>query len=753
MTSASYAQRQYVTPLLLELYCNGNDTQNISEVLVDRENKLWVDKDTLHQCYLEPTPSQKQHYQQKDYYLLESKQGEKYKINTKESSLNIVTPLNSKSTQDFNLNRPSLVKIRPQMSGFYLNYDFTALREKLSDTNSVSGLTSFNYFNHYGVGQMDYLLQNNSDDNKAVRLDTNWTLDQPEKIASWRFGDSITSTDIWTGAVRFGGIQYATNFATQPNFVTFPLPSVKGQAVVPTSVDLYLNNQLLNSQSVNAGAFDIQGLPVITGAGNLVVQTKDITGKQTVIAVPYYASPTLLQKNLVDFSYELGAIREDYGLESNNYSDPLGVLTYKRGITNNFTAGLHSEILKDKQNIGLSGAYLLDDFAIVNTATAVSEHDGHTGGLMLAGIQRETTRYNLGIQAQSASKQFWQVGLMDDQLAPKFTIQSNASLISSCYGSVGVSYTNRIGRSEPNLAIATLSYSKNLAKRLYLNANILKQYGSTHNKEIFIALVYSPSPDYTASISASDDQLTGKQGTVQFSKNLPTNTGYGYNLSQSAGSNPQTQADVIAQSDYGQYQARYAHVNDTDNYEINTNGSVILFNQQVRAARRVTDSFALVNLPGQQNIPIYFSNQLITTTNRNGYAFIPNIRAYQENNISIHPDELPINTTIESAEEVVKPYYHSGVLVTFSVATTVNYEITLVSKNNKPVAPGSEVYIPALDKYFPVGYDGQVFIVADKPLSSIAGKVTTKHHQCRFNQSLDSLKQTNFLNIGLVRCG
>ncbi len=55
-----------------------------------------------------------------------------------------------------------------------------------------------------------------------------------------RFGDAYNETGLWGRAVDFGGIQWGTNFNTQPSFITFPLPSVSGQALVPSVVDLYV---------------------------------------------------------------------------------------------------------------------------------------------------------------------------------------------------------------------------------------------------------------------------------------------------------------------------------------------------------------------------------------------------------------------------------------------------------------------------------------------------------------------------------
>ncbi|WP_338009660.1 fimbria/pilus outer membrane usher protein [Rickettsia australis] len=58
--------------------------------------------------------------------------------------------------------------------------------------------------------------------------------------------------------------------------------------------------------------FDITNIPVITGRGDLIVKTQDITGKVQTITIPYYASPSLLRPGLSNFSYEAGFQRQNF---------------------------------------------------------------------------------------------------------------------------------------------------------------------------------------------------------------------------------------------------------------------------------------------------------------------------------------------------------------------------------------------------------------------------------------------------------
>ncbi len=102
----------------------------------------------------------------------------------------------------------------------------------------------------------------------TARLDTTWTRDFPDRMATLRVGDSISTPGPWGRAVRFGGLQFGTNFSTQPMLVTTPLLAAQGEAVVPSTVDVFVNGRPIASEQVPPGPFSIDRLPVLTGADN-----------------------------------------------------------------------------------------------------------------------------------------------------------------------------------------------------------------------------------------------------------------------------------------------------------------------------------------------------------------------------------------------------------------------------------------------------------------------------------------------------
>ena len=112
---------------------------------------------------------------------------------------------------------------------------------------------------------------------------------------------------------------------------------------MPSTVDVYVNNALVSRQSVPPGPFSITNIPIVSGTGEAQLVVRDLLGREQVITQPFYGAATLLKEGLADYSYELGAQRQNFGQTSSDYAKALASATYRKGVTESFTAELHGE--------------------------------------------------------------------------------------------------------------------------------------------------------------------------------------------------------------------------------------------------------------------------------------------------------------------------------------------------------------------------------------------------------------------------
>jgi outer membrane usher protein len=311
--------------------------------------------------------------------------------------------------------------------GAYFNYDVFAGRGQAGPTHA-STLLETGLFGRWGSGSSTTLVRHADGRTHGVRLDTTWIYDRPDRMASFRLGDGISGASSWGRAVRVGGVQWATDCATQPGFITFPLPTLSGVATTPSTVEYYVNDTLRLRRNVPDGPFAIQDLPGVTGQGDIRMVVRDMLGREQVVTQPFYASGAILAPGLRDFSYEAGFVRENYGLASNDYGRLAVAGTERRGFSDRFTGELHAEAVGGQQTLGLGANLLAGNAGILSASVAGSRSGQGSGGLVGIGFRHQSRYLGYGFQSQWTSPRFAQLGYQAPDRPPRQTTSGFLSL-------------------------------------------------------------------------------------------------------------------------------------------------------------------------------------------------------------------------------------------------------------------------------------------------------------------------------------
>ena len=407
-----------------------------------------------------------------DFFALDALAGLSYRFDESSQVLTVQAP---PSLFDATLLKGTVANFSapsPASLGGFLNYDVTA-SHTAGETNT-GGALELGGFGSWGTAQTRILALDLNRQASAIRLDTTWTRDQPMQLASLLLGDGISGTSSWGGAIRFGGVQWATNFSTQPGFTSFPLPGMSGEAALPSTVDLYVDNALRMSREVPSGPFSIQDLPVRAGQGDARLVVTDILGREQIITLPFYATPRLLKQGLQDYSYELGFVRRNFGTDSNNYGRALAVGTHRLGITEQFTGEIHGELLDHQQSLGLGGVLMLPAAGVLSGSFAASHSDRGVGGLLELGLQRQGRSFSFGANTQFASQRFAKLGLQPEALAPRHISRVFVNLATSGHGSFTANYTEQAFRDRQGNKILAASYNRKIGRLGNLSASVTR---------------------------------------------------------------------------------------------------------------------------------------------------------------------------------------------------------------------------------------------------------------------------------------
>lgn len=132
--------------------------------------------------------------------------------------------------------------------GALLNYDLHLASTDAGDRQliAITGLRAFAR-QHVLENTAISRLSSWGEDSAYVRLDTQWTWSDQERLLIFTAGDFISGALPWTRATRMGGIQLRRNYSLRPDMITQPLPAFFGEAALPSQVELFVEGSLFLS--------------------------------------------------------------------------------------------------------------------------------------------------------------------------------------------------------------------------------------------------------------------------------------------------------------------------------------------------------------------------------------------------------------------------------------------------------------------------------------------------------------------------
>jgi outer membrane usher protein len=630
--------------------------------------------------------------------------------------------------------------------GATLNYDVTASSTSTLDfgTNPQgvgSGLFDFRAFSPWGVlsnGLLAYVGSNPTGlgGYSAIRLDSTYVYSDPDDLMRYRAGDFISGGLTWTRPVRLGGGQVTSDFSMRPDLVTFPLPVVSGTVAVPSTVDVLVNGNRVLSREIQPGPFQVPQLPVITGAGTVMMTVTNALGRQVTTELPFYASASLLASGLQTFSVEGGLVRRNWGLISNDYGAAAGSATWRRGLSDMFTVEAHAE---GTDGVFMGGAGLVwnaFDLAAVNVAAAVSGGSGGTGTQVTVGLQRLGQPLNLAASATFASFNFADIASANGQPTAQLQINASAGLALGKYGSVSVAY-NGIERAAAMVQtvsaygqffylqpaqsthLISATYSAQVLDNVSLYATAYDDLAGYGGRGVMVGLTVPLGRRSSAGLSASATNQE-RAAQLQASQTADVIGDWGWRLF-GGGSDVNADhefAELQYKSPWGLVLGGVDRLAGQTTFQAEARGAVSYAGGGVFASNRIDDSFAVVDT-GVPGVHVQQENRDAGVTNSAGQVLVPDLRAFELNHLSIDPTDVPVDAAVPYTTREVRPQDRSGVVVRFPIKTSHGALVRLKDEAGRPIPLGSIATLQSSRATAPVGYDGEVYLVDLQPRNEV----------------------------------
>jgi outer membrane usher protein len=591
--------------------------------------------------------------------------------------------------------------------GLFVNYDLSLTRG--SSFHSESIFSEFGIAVGKGIALLNVAGVGNDESHRFMRLETSYTQDSPSDMTVLRVGDSITRPATSLGRpLRFGGIQLATDFRMRPGMVTMPVPTLSGQAALPSTAEIYVNNVLQNSTALPPGPFSITTAPIVTGDGEVLLRVRDIAGREELVSGRFYSSAALLAPGLSDYSVEVGKLRRNYALPDDHYEKPFVSGAYRRGISNTLTLEVGSSLAAGGLGELLgSGAVAFPGVGVASLAVGMSHDQDGSGTNFAVSFERRSRQASFALRSERADSSYRQLGV-----DPVFRLRALDTAFASYrfeeMGTLGLSYTRQQRMLGEALEIISASFSTPASRLGSVIISVLQSRGTENNYAMSVFWSIPIGGDISASLSHISHQRSSDTTVLQAQKNSPYGEGIGWRLQAAA--NAAQQAAVLAQNAYGAVTAEAASFRGESSARIGVSGALVRMNERWFPTRRIAGSYGLVHLPGVQNARVYVDNQFSTRTDSDGYALLPRLRPYVLNHVSLEQSDLPMDMRIDQLIAQPVPGWRSGVVINFAVKKIRAATLRVVDRKGNDIPAGASVRLRGVETSFAVGRDGITYV-------------------------------------------
>lgn len=537
--------------------------------------------------------------------------------------------------------------ILPAQRGGFLNVDLYAFASSDRSTG-LNALTDLGISTQSGLWRTRQV----SDASGLHRLDSQFRHDFTGQMTAIEIGDVISPTTSLSPGVRFGGLSWGSDFSQQPELPTWPLPSLSGDAALPSTAELYIDGQLRQRQQLAAGPYALDNLSGLNGAGDLQVVVRDALGRATRVSQPFYVSPRLLRSGLDEYHVDIGRLREGYAGSNDHYGEGFASGRWRRGLDDSQTLGGRVDALDGRQSAQLEWLRSAANLGLLQMALATS-HDTDSGWGRRGTLGYEWLSVRGSIQAQysAADSRFVELGRVTGALASSARLQTGWRIGNN--SSMNIGWTHEIRRDRSDVILTAASWQQTL---------------SAH-RQLYLSLIHSPESGLASSIGLHEQLTPAQQLNMQLDHRTDLGAGFQLSWVWQPGSSPWStrigvdagshrdaaaNANWLYQGERGQANIGIGHRGDLDSFQGSAAGALAWTGDNLFWTRRQQRGFVVVDA-GTPDVMVYRNQQPAGRTDARGQALIADTLPYHTSEISLLADSIPLATQPGVMEARVKP--------------------------------------------------------------------------------------------------
>ncbi len=548
------------------------------------------------------------------------------------------------------------------------------------------------------------------EETRFVRLETHLDFDDPAHSRRLRLGDSFTAGPQWTRTLRFGGLQWGSDFSLRPDIITSPVPTLTQEVSVPSTVDVFVNGVRRYSNAVVPGPVRLSDLPIVTGANTIRAVITDRSGRRTEVDLPFYAGADLLAKGGGEFSVEAGFPRQNYNLFSNDYGPAFASGSGAYGLSDAITLRGYAVAAENYWAGSVGAAAALGRFITVEGALMGGRAGTEEGWAYYVAASRQTARFNV------AATYVYNYGFTD--LAAWFgyaRIQERATASAGYnlgpWGQVNLVYARERTGDHALTSVVSGTWGADLGRRRTVRLST-SAYTDTETGAWGAMLSLSmPLGQHAQGFAEQSWRDGAPESEIQLQGQGFDNR-LAWQMAAVSGQDEATMADANAswRGARAELFARVTRLDDSTGFQGGLAQSLVLMGGQAFLAGRISDGFAVVDTAGTPGVRVALENRPVGRTGRSGRLLVPDLQSWLPNAISLDATDLPIDAALADSTRRVAPRSGAGLVATFEVTRARSAIVLLVGPDGAPPPAGATVRLAGQDFEAPMGFGGEIYV-------------------------------------------